>query len=31
MLPGHGEPVGKDFPALLDELTKRAPGEFLGK
>jgi len=29
MLPGHGEPVGADFPALLDDLLRRAPHEFL--
>jgi glyoxylase-like metal-dependent hydrolase (beta-lactamase superfamily II) len=30
MLPGHGQPVGADFPGLLDDLIRRAPREFLG-
>jgi glyoxylase-like metal-dependent hydrolase (beta-lactamase superfamily II) len=31
LLPGHGEPVGKDVGGLLDDLIRRAPEEFLGK
>ncbi len=29
LLPGHGVPVTKDIPALLDDLVRRAPNEFL--
>jgi hydroxyacylglutathione hydrolase len=31
MLPGHGEPVGPDFPSLLDDLIKRAPRDYLNR
>jgi glyoxylase-like metal-dependent hydrolase (beta-lactamase superfamily II) len=30
LLPGHGVPVRKEFPALMDDLIARAPTEFLG-
>jgi len=29
LLPGHGVPVMRDFTALLDDLVRRAPTEFL--
>jgi glyoxylase-like metal-dependent hydrolase (beta-lactamase superfamily II) len=29
LLPGHGVPVTRDVPALLDDLMRRAPKEFL--
>lgn len=29
LLPGHGLPVTKDVPSLLDDLIQRAPREFL--
>jgi glyoxylase-like metal-dependent hydrolase (beta-lactamase superfamily II) len=29
LLPGHGEPVSRDVAGLLDDLIRRAPGEFL--
>lgn len=29
LLPGHGEPVGASFAALLDDLVRRAPHEIL--
>ncbi len=28
LLPGHGDPVTKNIPALLDDLARRAPAEF---
>ncbi len=31
LLPGHGVPVKGNFAALLDDLIKRAPAEFLGR
>jgi glyoxylase-like metal-dependent hydrolase (beta-lactamase superfamily II) len=31
LLPGHGEPVTKDVAGRLDDLIRRAPGEFLGR
>jgi hydroxyacylglutathione hydrolase len=29
LLPGHGVPVRRDVPSLLDDLLRRAPSEFL--
>ncbi|HKN07018.1 MAG TPA: MBL fold metallo-hydrolase [Thermoplasmata archaeon] len=29
LLPGHGVPVTKNIPSLLDDLIRRAPAEFL--
>jgi glyoxylase-like metal-dependent hydrolase (beta-lactamase superfamily II) len=31
LLPGHGVPVTKDIPSLLDNLIARAPAAFLGR
>jgi glyoxylase-like metal-dependent hydrolase (beta-lactamase superfamily II) len=31
LLPGHGVPVVKAFNPLMDDLMRRAPGEFLGR
>ena len=31
LLPGHGVPVTTNFGALLDDLVRRAPAEFLGR
>jgi len=31
LLPGHGVPVQKGFPSLLEDFLRRAPGEFLGR
>ena len=28
LLPGHGDPVTRNIPALLDDLARRAPTEF---